>query len=86
MAKLADLIHIANSAKTDAQKNAVGEQVKKLIRGQKACYPEKDFFTKVQMNPLKINKATRLRAIGKGVYGTVFYGCLDDKAKVFKNG
>lgn len=81
MAKLADLIHIANSAKTDAQKNAVGEQVKKLIRGQKACYPEKDFFTKVQMNPLKINKATRLRAIGKGVYGTVFYGCLDDKCK-----
>ena len=79
--KLADLIHIANSAKTDSQKDAVGKEVKKIIAGQKACYPEKEFFTKVQMKPLRINKATRLRAIGKGAYGTVFYGCLDDKCK-----
>ena len=81
MVKLADLVHIANNAKTSAQKNAVGEEVKKLIRGQKACYPEQQFFTKIQMTPLKINKATRLRVIGKGTYGTVFYGCLDDKCK-----
>ena len=81
MVKLADLVHIANNAKTNAQKNAVGEEVKKLIRGQKACYPEQQFFTKIQMTPLKINKATRLRAIGKGTYGTVFYGCLDDECK-----
>jgi predicted Ser/Thr protein kinase len=82
MVKLANLIHIANNAKTNAQKNAVGEEVKKLIRGRKACYPEKEFFTKVQMNPLIINKATtRLRAIGKGAYGTVFYGCIDDECK-----
>jgi predicted Ser/Thr protein kinase len=33
------------------------------------------------MTPLKINKATRLRVIGKGTYGTVFYGCLDDECK-----
>ena len=46
MVKLADLVHIANNAKTNAQKNAVGEEVKKLIRGRKACYPEKEFFTK----------------------------------------
>jgi predicted Ser/Thr protein kinase len=82
MVKLADLVHIANNAKTNAQKNAVGEEVKKLIRGRKACYPEKEFFTKVQTNPLIINKATtRLRAIGKGVHGTVFYGCIDDECK-----
>jgi predicted Ser/Thr protein kinase len=79
--KLADLVHIANNAKTSSQKNAVGEEVKKLIRGQKACYPEQQFFTKIQMTPLKINKATRLRVIGKGTYGTVFYGCLDDECK-----
>jgi predicted Ser/Thr protein kinase len=81
MVKLADLVHIANNAKTNAQKNTVGEEVKKLIRGQKACYPEQQFFTKIQMTPLKINKATRLRAIGKGAFGTVFYGCLDDECK-----
>lgn len=81
MVKLADLVHIANNAKTSSQKNAVGEEVKKLIRGQKVCYPEQQFFTKIQMTPLKINKATRLRVIGKGTYGTVFYGCLDDECK-----
>lgn len=81
MVKLADLVHIANNAKTSSQKNAVGEEVKKLIRGQKACYPEQQFFTKIQMTPLKINKATRLRVIGKGTYGTVFYGCLDNECK-----
>jgi len=81
MVKLADLVYIANNAKTNAQKNAVGEEVKKLIRGQKACYPEQQLFTKIQMRPLKINKATRLKVIGKGSYGSVFYGCLEDACK-----
>jgi len=84
MVTLAQLVHIANSAKTNAQKNAVGEEVKKILRGKedgaaKACYPEKHFFTRIKQRPLLINKATRLRAIGKGQYGTVFYGCIDDK-------
>jgi serine/threonine protein kinase len=84
MVTLAQLVHIANNAKTNSQKNAVGEEVKKLLRGKedgaaKACYPEKHFFTRIQQRPLLINKATRLRAIGKGQYGTVFYGCIDDK-------
>lgn len=44
--------------------------------------PGKGIFTKVQTNPLIINKATtRLRAIGKGAHGTVFYGCIDDECK-----
>ena len=84
MVTLAQLVHIANNAKTNSQKNAVGEEVKKLLRvkedgAAKACYPEKHFFTKIKQRPLLINKATRLRAIGKGQYGTVFYGCIDDK-------
>jgi len=84
MVKLSDLVHIANQAKTNSQKNAVGEEVKKILRGKedgaaKACYPEKHFFTRIKQRPLLINKATRLRAIGKGQYGTVFYGCIDDK-------
>lgn len=84
MVTLAQLVHIANHAKTNSQKNAVGEEVKKLLRGKedgaaKACYPEKHFFTKIKQRPLLINKATRLYAIGKGQYGTVFYGCIDDK-------
>ena len=84
MVTLAQLVHIANSAKTNAQKNAVGEEVKKLLRGKedgaaKACYPEKHFFTRIKRRPLLIYKATRLMAIGKGQYGTVFYGCIDDK-------
>ena len=37
MVKLANLVHIANNAKTNAQKNAVGEEVKKFLRGKKAC-------------------------------------------------
>lgn len=84
MVTLAQLVHIANSAKTNAQKNAVGEEVKKILRGKedgaaKACYPEKHFFTRIKRRPLLIYKATRLMAIGKGQYGTVFYGCIDDK-------
>ena len=84
MVKLAQLVHIANHTKTNSQKSAVGEEVKKLLRGKKdgvskACYPENHFFTRIKQKPLLINKATQLRAIGKGQYGTVFYGCIDDK-------
>ena len=46
MVKLADLVHIANNAKTNAQKNAVGEEVKKLIRGRKGVLPRKGIFYK----------------------------------------
>jgi|TARA_B100001094_G_scaffold269768_1_gene274158 serine/threonine protein kinase len=77
MAKLADLVHIANNAKTNAQKNAVGEQVKKLLRGKKACDPS-ELFSNVD---LRIEKGKNLRKIGEGVYGAVFYGCLEDKCK-----
>ncbi|CBI70134.1 serine/threonine protein kinase [Ostreococcus tauri virus 2] len=76
MVKLADLVHIANNAKTNAQKNAVGEQVKKLLRGEKACNPKQELFSNAG---LKIEKGKMLRKIGAGEYGVVFYGCLEDK-------
>ena len=81
MVKLADLVDIANNAKTDAQKNAVGEQVKKMLRGEKACHPEQHLYTKLYTTPLKITKAKQLYKLGNGAYGIVLYGCLDDKCK-----
>src|SRR5210317_2040267 len=74
MVKLANLVHIANNAKTDAQKNAVGEELKKYLRGKKACNPKELFSNK----SLKIEKGKNLRKLGEGQYGAVFYGCLDD--------
>ena len=75
MVKLADLVHIANNAKTDAQKNAVGEELKKYLRGKKACNPNELFSNK---GLIKIEKGKNLRKLGEGQYGAVFYGCLDD--------
>jgi len=77
MVKLADLVHIANNAKTNAQKNTVGEQVKKFLRGKKAC-DSSELFSNVD---LRIERGKNLRKIGEGEYGAVFYGCLDDKCK-----
>ncbi|QIG59782.1 hypothetical protein [Dishui Lake phycodnavirus 3] len=81
MVKLADLVDIANNAKTDAQKNAVGEQVKKMLGGAKACNPEQHLYTKLYTTPLKIEKAKQLYKLGNGAYGVVLYGCLDDKCR-----
>src|SRR6056300_1338897 len=78
MAKLANLVHIANNAKTDAQKNAVGEEVKKLLRGKKACSPKQELFSN---KGIKIEKGKNLRMLGKGAYGAVLYGCLEDVCK-----
>jgi len=78
MVKLADLVYIANRAKTDAQKNAVGEEVKKFLRGKKACDPKQEMFSNTG---IKIEKGGRLRMLGQGQYGAVFYGCLDDTCK-----
>jgi serine/threonine protein kinase len=78
MVKLANLVHIANNAKTDTQKNAVGEEVKKLLRGKKACSPKQELFSN---KGIKIEKGKNLRMLGKGAYGAVFYGCLEDACK-----
>jgi len=75
MVKLSDLVHIANNAKTNAQKNAVGEEVKKFLRGKKAC-DSNELFSNVG---LRIEKGKNLRKLGEGAHGAVFYGCLEDK-------
>ena len=75
MVKLSDLVHIANNAKTNAQKNAVGEEVKKFLRGKKACNSGQ-LFSNVG---LRIEKGKNLRKLGEGAHGAVFYGCLEDK-------
>ena len=78
MVKLADLIHIANASKTEAQKDAVGKELKKFIHGKKACDPKRYLFSNTG---IKIENGTPLRVLGKGVQGAVFYGCLDDACK-----
>ena len=75
MVKFSDLVHIANNAKTNAQKNAVGEEVKKFLRGKKAC-DSNELFSNVG---LRIEKGKNLRKLGEGAHGAVFYGCLEDK-------
>ena len=78
MVKLAELVYIANNAKTDAQKNAVGQELKKLLRGTKACAPKQQLFSNTGVT---IQKGRNLRKLGEGQYGAVFYGCLDDACK-----
>ena len=76
MTDLDKLVHIANNAKTDAQKNAVGEELKKFLRGSDACKPNEVMFSNMG---LKIEQGKKLRVLGQGVYGTVFYGCLENE-------
>ena len=77
MVKLSDLVHIANNAKTDAQKNAVGEELKKLLRGAKGCDPKSQLYAP-RLNRINQIQKGGLYKIGKGMYGAVYYGCLDD--------
>ena len=78
MTDLDKLVHIANNAKTDAQKNAVGEELKKFLRGSDACKPNQVMFSNMGF---KIEQGKKLRVLGQGVYGTVFYGCLENECK-----
>ena len=78
MVKLSDLVNIANNAKTDAQKNAVGEELKKLLRGAKGCDPKSQLYAP-RLNRINQIQKGGLYKIGKGMYGAVYYGCLDDK-------
>lgn len=67
-----ELVDIANRAKTDAQRNAVGRALLSLM-DQVACTPNRLLYKK----GLKITSGVEM--LGKGAYGAVFYGCLDDK-------
>ena len=78
MTKLSELVRIANASKTEAQKNAVGKELKKFIHGKKACNPNRYLFSNTG---IKVENGNPLRMLGKGVQGAVFYGCLDDACK-----
>jgi len=70
------LVAIANRAKTDAQRNAVGALLLRLMN-EVPCKPERLFYTRG--NNLKITSG--VSTIGRGAYGAVFYGCLDDECR-----
>jgi serine/threonine protein kinase len=69
-----ELVNIANNAKTDAQRNAVGVALLQLMN-HVACTPDRFLYKK----GLKITSG--VETLGKGAYGAVFYGCLDDKCR-----
>jgi serine/threonine protein kinase len=70
------LVDIANKAKTDAQRNAVGATLLKMMN-HIACTPDRLLFKRGKN--LKITSG--VEALGTGAYGAVFYGCLDDKCR-----
>lgn len=80
MVKLSTIVNIANNAKTNEQRNAVGAELKKLLRGAKGCDPKSQMYAP-RMNNLSTIEKGRLLKLGQGEYGAVYYGCLDDKCK-----
>jgi predicted Ser/Thr protein kinase len=80
MVKLSTIVNIANNAKTNEQRNAVGVEVKKLLRGAKGCDPKSQMYAP-RINSLTMIEKGRLLKLGQGQYGAVYYGCLDDKCK-----
>jgi predicted Ser/Thr protein kinase len=80
MVKLSTIVNIANNAKTNEQRNAVGVEVKKLLRGAKGCDPKSQMYAP-RMNSLTMIEKGRILKLGQGEYGAVYYGCLDDKCK-----
>jgi tRNA A-37 threonylcarbamoyl transferase component Bud32 len=80
MVKLSTIVNIANNAKTNEQRNAVGTELKKLLRGAKGCDPKSQMYAP-RMNSLTMIEKGRLLKLGQGQYGAVYYGCLDDKCK-----
>jgi predicted Ser/Thr protein kinase len=56
----------------------IEKELKKILKGAKGCDPKSVMYAPRMNNIKKINKG-RLFKIGKGQYGAVYYGCLDDK-------
>jgi hypothetical protein len=80
MVKLSSIVNIANNAKTDQQRNAVGVELKKILKGAKGCDPKSQLYAP-RMNSLTTIERGRLLKVGSGQYGAVYYGCIDDKCK-----
>ena len=58
---------------------SVESNIKKLLRGKKACSPISHLWLK-RFNGTMIKGA---RQIGQGEYGKVFRGCIDDKCEKY---
>jgi predicted Ser/Thr protein kinase len=80
MVKLSSIVNIANSAKTDEQRNAVGVELKKLLKGARGCDPKSQMYAP-RMNSITSIQRGRLFSVASGQSGAVYYGCLDDKCK-----
>lgn len=80
MVKLSSIVNIANNAKTDQQRNAVGVELKKILKGARGCDPKSQMYAP-RMNSLTTIDRGRLLKVGSGQYGAVYYGCIDDKCK-----
>lgn len=76
MVELNKLVHVANAAKTNKQRNEVGKELLKII-SRKKCEPGASLFKK---NPtFGIEKG--ISKISSGQYGAIFYGCIDNACK-----
>lgn len=75
--RLERLVQIANQAKTDAQKNRVGNALLKLMDDVE-CTPGRLLYKK-NKDTLKISEG--INKLGEGAYGAVFYGCLDNECQ-----
>lgn len=75
--RLERLVQIANQAKTDAQKNRVGNALLQLM-DEVECHPERLLYKK-NKDTLKISEG--VNKLGEGAYGVVFYGCLENKCQ-----
>jgi len=75
--KLERLVQIANQAKTNAQKNRVGNALFKLMDDIE-CNPAK-FLYKKNKDTLQITEG--VNTLGEGAFGAVFYGCLDNECR-----
>ena len=71
--RLERLVQIANQAKTNAQKNKVGNALLKLMDDIE-CNPARLLYKKSK-DTLLITEG--VNTLGEGAFGAVFYGCLD---------
>lgn len=75
--KLERLVQVANQAKTNAQKNKVGNALLKLMDDIE-CNPGRLLYKK-NKDTLQITEG--VNKLGEGSFGAVFYGCLDNECK-----
>tara|TARA_B100000287_G_scaffold101859_1_gene94124 strand:- start:3223 stop:4059 length:837 start_codon:yes stop_codon:yes gene_type:complete len=73
--RLERLVQVANQAKTNSQKNKVGNALLHLMDSIE-CNPGR-FLYKKNKDTLQIDAG--VNKLGEGAFGAVFYGCIDDE-------